>query len=189
MKPTFYVFLFNEFVEWEIAYLLPGLIHSGKADVVTFSLNGKEVTSSGNLHVRPDILINEIKINENAILILPGGNPWERKEITGMENLVKDFYDKGMAIGAICAATTYLAGLGVLDAIPHTSNGLDYLKEMIPNYKGETFYQHQLAVTAGKVITAAGTGALEFAKEFFLLTKVFSEQETEEWYKIFKSQE
>lgn len=186
MRPTFYVFLFNEFVEWEIAYLLPGLIHSGKADVVTFSRDGKEVTSSGNLHIRPDISMGEIKIDKNAVLILPGGYPWERKEITGMENLIKDFYDKGMAIGAICAATTYLAELGLLNAIPHTSNGLDYLKQTTPDYEGEAYYQNQFAVTADKIITAAGTGALEFAKEFFLLTKVFSEKETEEWYKIFK---
>lgn len=187
MKPTFYVFLFNEFVEWEVAYLMPGLIHSGKAEVVTFSLDGKEVTSAGNLHVRPDISAEEVKIDKNAILILPGGYPWERKEILGMESIVKAFFDQGKAIGAICAATTYLAQLGYLDEIPHTSNGLDYLKQMAPDYNGDVHYRSELAVTGRNVITASGTGALEFAKAFFELTHVFSDKETEEWYRLFKN--
>ncbi len=187
MKPIFYVFLFNEFVEWEVAYLMPGLIHSGNAKIVTFSMNGEEVTSSGNLHVRPDISVEDVKIDKNAILILPGGYPWERKEISGIESIVKAFSDEGKAIGAICAATTYLAQLGYLNEIPHTSNGLDYLKQMAPDYNGDVYYRNKLAVTAGNIITASGTGALEFAKAFFEFTHAFSDKEIEEWYKLFKN--
>ena len=115
MKPTVYVFLFDDFIDWEVAYVMPGLIHSGKAKVATFSLDGKKVVSAGGLKIRPDMSKKEVKVDENAILILPGGVPWEEKKITGMDNLVKQVLDEGMAVGAICAATTYLGQLGALE--------------------------------------------------------------------------
>jgi putative intracellular protease/amidase len=186
MKPTVYVFLFDDFIDWEVAYVMPGLIHSGKAKVATFSLDGKKVVSAGGLKIRPDMSKKEVKVDENAILILPGGVPWEEKKITGMDNLVKQFLDEGMAVGAICAATTYLGQLGALEEVTHTSNGLNYLKEYVPDYQGESLYVDVPAVQSGKVVTASGTSAVEFAKEIFSLTRVYTEEEIEEWYLLYR---
>ncbi len=186
MKPTVYVFLFNGYIDWEVGYVMPGLIHSGKAKVQSFSLDGKKVKSAGGLRVKPDLAIDEVKVDENALLILPGGVPWEENKITGMDQLVKEFLEKGMAVGAICAATVFLAQLGVLDDMTHTSKGLKYLKQHAPDYEGESLYVDVPALQSGKLVTASGTSSVEFAREIFSLTHAYTEEELEEWYMLFR---
>ena len=186
MKPTVYVFLFDEFIDWEVGYVMPGLIHSGKVKVKSFSIDGKKVVSAGSLHVEPELSLQDVAIDENAILILPGGVPWEEKRITKMDDLVQKFIEKGKAVGAICSATAYLGQLGVLDDVIHTSNGLRYLKKNAPDYNGESLYMDLPAVQSDKVVTASGTSSVEFAKEIFSLTHAYTEEELEEWYLLFR---
>jgi putative intracellular protease/amidase len=68
----------------------------------------------------------------------------------------------------------------------HTSNGLDYLKQEVTDYTGEADYVDSLAVRDRGLITASGLGALEFAREIFAELGVFSPEEREEWYRMFK---
>jgi putative intracellular protease/amidase len=90
-------------------------------------------------------------------------------------------------IAAICGATVGIARAGLLKGRKHTSNGLDYLKQQVTDYAAEADYVDALAVRDRGLITASGLGAVEFAREIFAELGVFSAEEREEWYRLFKT--
>ena len=58
--------------------------------------------------------------------------------------------------------------------------------EQAPGYAGAEGYVESLAVRDRGLITASGLGALEFAREIFEELGVFTPEEREEWYRLFK---
>lgn len=52
-----YIFLFNGFSDWEIAYLTPELKKSKKTDLKYFTIDCSEITSVGGLKITPDLSI------------------------------------------------------------------------------------------------------------------------------------
>jgi putative intracellular protease/amidase len=182
-----YIFLFDGFADWEIAYLMPELKKSEKINLKTFTIDGSSVTSMGGLKISPDFALAEVGTGENSLLVLPGGNAWEKGEITGIDDLVKTFYKSNNAIAAICAATFYLGEKGYLNGIKHTSNDLNYLKAVAPHYRGESNYQFEPAITGKNIITAGGISSLEFAREIFRKVNLYDEKSIEKWYQLFKN--
>jgi len=79
-------------------------------------------------------------VSDFDLIILPGGNKWEEGGNTEISQLIKNTFNNGKTIAAICAATTFLAKLGIYSHINHTSNGLDYLKKQVPGYAGDSRY-------------------------------------------------
>jgi len=181
------VFLFNGFSDWEIAYLTPEIRKSEEFDLVYFSADGSSVSSMGGLRILPDVSLAEINAEDVSMLILPGGTAWDKGENTEIDRLTKTLFDKKRTIAAICAATTYLAKLGFLDHMKHTSNDLYYLKQMVPHYAGDRYYLNSLAVTDEQVITAKGIAPIEFAREIFEKIELYSKPDIEKWFQLFKN--
>lgn len=73
--------------------------------MIYFSETGDKVTSMGGLQVIPNTSLSELKVEEVEMLILPGGVAWEKREITTINNLVLELFEKGKTIAAICGAT------------------------------------------------------------------------------------
>lgn len=187
MVKKVFIFLFDGFSDWEIAYLSPEINKSESFDLIYFSKDGKTVSSMGGLKVSPDQSLNAINANEIDMLILPGGTAWETDQNDAIEKMVQNLFNTGVTIGAICAATTYLGKLGILDKIKHTSNDLNYLKKVAPQYKGEANYADSLAVSDQNIITANGIAPIEFAKAVFLQLNVYNPENTEKWFQLFKN--
>lgn len=76
-----YIFLFEGFSDWEIAYLTPEIRKNKEFDLIYFSKDGKSVVSMGGLSVSPNISLEEINANDVDMLILPGGTAWEKMRI------------------------------------------------------------------------------------------------------------
>lgn len=182
-----YIFLFDGFADWEIAYLMPELRKSNEINLKTFTIDGSLVTSMGGLKISPDISLSEVRASDKALLVLPGGNAWEKGEVNGIDYLVKNFYENHGTLAAICAAPTHLAEKGFLEDVKHTSNDLNYLKAIAPHYKGEDNYQSELVVTDKNIITASGISSLEFAREIFRKVNLYDEKIIEKWYQLFKN--
>ena len=182
-----YIFLFNGFSDWEIAYLTPELRKSKKIALKYFTIDGLEIISAGGFKIIPDLSIKELNPSEISVLILPGGTAWEENSIKGIDNLLETLNSEKKTIGAICGATTYLGQKGYLDGVKHTSNALEYLQYIAPNYKGEKEYQSDLAVTCGNIVTANGIAPIEFAREIFRRINLNSEIEIEKWFQLFKN--
>jgi putative intracellular protease/amidase len=186
MKKIF-VFLFNGFADWEISYLTPEINKSNKIELVYFSIEGDPVTSMGGLQVMPTISLRELNPDSVSMLILPGGIAWEKGENKEIENLTLELFKTGKSIASICAATSFLAQLGLLNNLKHTSNDLNYLKAIAPEYKGDSNYQNTLAETDKNIITANGIAPIEFAREVFKRIELKSDQELDKWFQLFKN--
>jgi len=187
MKKKIGVFLFNGFSDWEIAYLTPEINKSEQFELVYFSDDGDTVTSMGGLQIEPTTSLNKLKPEDIDLLILPGGTAWEKGEITAIGELTKSLFERGKTIAAICAATTYLGQLGLLDNRKHTSNDLNYLKAIVPQYHGDENYLNSPAITDRNVITANGIASIEFAREVFKAIGLYSDEHIEKWYQLFKN--
>ena len=97
----------------------------------------------------------------------------------------KAFLAAEVPVAAICGATAGLALAGVLDDRPHTSNAREYLQAL--KYRGEAFYQDQLVVTDGNLITANATAPVDFAYHILKKLQVHSPRVLDAWYGLFKT--
>ncbi|WP_320051688.1 type 1 glutamine amidotransferase family protein [uncultured Acetobacteroides sp.] len=180
------VFLFDGFSDWEIAYLTPEINRSEQFELVYISKDAKPVTSMGGMLVQPSASVADVGLHDLAMLILPGGTTWEKGKNEEVSELVVEAFKRGIPVAAICAATTRLAELGLLDELAHTSNDLGYLKAVVPSYRGEQHYQNEPAVTGKNVITACGSFPIEFSREVFRAIELYDEAKIEKWFQLFK---
>ena len=187
MKKKIFVFLFNGFSDWEVAFLAPEIKKSHMFDLVYFSIDGKPVLSMGGLHVLPEMSFSEISTNEVFMLILPGGTAWEKGENSEINLFVESLFVEKRTIAAICGATIYLGQQGFLDNLKHTSNDLYYLKGAAPTYLGEKNYVNLLSVIDENIITAKGIAPIEFAREVFTKLKLYNDIDIEKWFQLFKN--
>lgn len=186
MKKKIFVFLFDGFSDWEISFLTPEINKSEQFDLVYLSANENLITSMGGLQIKPTLSLSNLRIEDIDMLILPGGTAWESGGISGLEKIIKSLFENGKPIAAICAATTFLGQLGLLNELKHTSNDLNYLKRIAPKYSGEKNYQNSLAITDKNIITANGIAPIEFAKEIFITIALYTNENIEKWFQLFK---
>jgi putative intracellular protease/amidase len=187
MKKKIYVFLFDGFSDWEISYLTPEINKSEQFDLFYFSKDGKPIVSMGGLQIKPTTSLIEVNFKDIDILILPGGPAWEKGENKEIDKITKNLFENGKTIAAICAATTYLGQLGILNDLKHTSNDLNYLKGVAPKYCGDENYQNSLAETDRNIITANGIAPIEFAREVFKTIELHNDDDIEKWFQLFKN--
>jgi putative intracellular protease/amidase len=102
---------------------------------------------------------------------------WRGTPEPRIEGLVRAPVEQGVPAAAICAATSYLARLGLLDAgVRHTSNALAYLKDVAPDYAGEDLYVEAPAVSHAGIITAGAEAGREFAYEILKALGVYDDE-------------
>ncbi|MCR4818631.1 MAG: glutamine amidotransferase [Fretibacterium sp.] len=187
-----YVYVMDTMADWEVSYAMAELNSrrffrkdAPEFIVRTVSYSREAVRSMGGLTIVPDLTLDEVAATQENMLILPGSNQWNAPEHTAVLEKAKDFLQNGGAVAAICGATVALAGTGVLDERPHTSNGKGFLEMFCPAYRGEKFYVDAPAVRDGNLITASATGGLLMAKYILEYFSVFRENTLENWYSYF----
>lgn len=186
MRKKAYLLVFDGLADWEAALALCEINKKDYIDVLTVALSKEPVTTMGGIKIVPDANIEDIDARQACIFIAPGGDMWEQEANENYIALFKRLHREGVIIGAICGATLGLGRAGLLDEINHTSNSLSYLKEMLPDYKGDQFYVDRLAVADKNVITASGLGSVEFAREVIKRLELYDEKDAEIWWNLFK---
>ena len=186
MKRTVFIYLFDGFSDWEIAYLMPELKRHKEIDLFYFSIDGGVVESLGGMRVMTQKNISQIAIRPTDMLILPGGTIWERQQDRLLLPLIESCMEQKSCIAAICGATVYLANQGLLDGLKHTSNALHYLKWFAPYYKGESHYVTESAVMDQNIITASGTAPIEFASIVIKALEIYDDSGLNTWFELFK---
>jgi putative intracellular protease/amidase len=189
MATRVHVVLFEGFADWEPAYALAELRRSGHHEVVAVGFTLQPATSMGGLRVVPDRTLADVSGDEVRVLIVPGGDLWEREDgypRAELEALLARVLASRRPIAAICGATVALARARLLDDRRHTSNALSYLTETVPTYRGAALYQPALAVRDEGIITASGLGPVEFAREIFAELGVFGASDAALWFDMFK---
>lgn len=191
-----YLYVTDTMADWETGYVMAELC-SGRffredaplLTLRTVGLTDERVKTMGGLTVIPDITLDEVSVSEESLLILPGGNTWGDAKHLPVINKAKEILLSGGAVAAICGATLALASAGLLDERSHTSNGPGFLDMFCPSYRGTNHYVDEPAVSDGKLITAAGTAPLEWAREILDVLGVFTCEKLQAWYSHFRTGE
>ncbi|SHJ12357.1 Putative intracellular protease/amidase [Clostridium cavendishii DSM 21758] len=191
-----YLYVFDTMADWEIGYLTAEL-NSGRyfkkgippVQVITVGNNKNFITTMGGLKVLPEISIDECNLKDEDVLVLPGGFTWTESIHDNMLEKVKVALMQGNLVAAICGATLGLAKRGILNSRSHTSNDLEYLKMVVPNYIGEKYYRFESVVTDENLITSSGLAPLEFTMQVLRLLDVFKEETLQAWFNVYKTQD
>ena len=166
MAKKAYVFFADGFEEVE--GLAPvDLLRRAGVEVITVSVMGaKTVCGAHGIPVVADQLFEQADFEDADMLILPGGMPGtlNLQKHTGLENLLKEFYEKEKYMAAICAAPGVFGALGFLEGrIAGIYPGME------KNLAGARVSYDPVSVD-GHVITARGVGAaIPFALELITL--------------------
>lgn len=175
MEKTVLFVLLDRFADWEGAFLasalrggvLPGC-PGGSYKVTYAAPQGRPVRSIGGMTVTPDCGTEALP-SDCAALILIGGMRWQAPEAEAVAALVGEALGRGILVGGICNASSFLAAHGFLNDVRHTGNTLEMLKKWGGSrYTGEALYEERQAVRDGNIVTANGTGYLEFTRECLL---------------------
>jgi putative intracellular protease/amidase len=188
---TVHLFVFNGMADWEPSFAIAGINNPrfqrdpGRFRVATVGATSGTITTMGGVRVQPELALAQLIPTASAMLILPGGDSWERGENREAIAKVAEFLAVGIPVAAICAATLALAKAGFLDNRLHTSNAPDYLNAT--GYRGRSLYRNIPAIADGGLITASGLAPVDFAYQIFGKLQLYTEAALNAWYSMFKS--
>lgn len=189
MKNEVLFLLLDQYADHESVFITEGINceetqmrEKPKYIVKTVAPDLRLVRSCGGFHTVPDYSIDTMP-TDYAALVLIGGYGWLDESVADrVVPIVRDAINKGHIVGAICNAASFLAKHGFLNEVRHTGNGLEQLRLWGgDSYTNDAGYVDSQAVSDRHIVTANGSGALEFAKELLLLLEV----DTPEWIERF----
>ncbi|HKW00314.1 MAG TPA: DJ-1/PfpI family protein [Vicinamibacterales bacterium] len=187
-EKAIYLLVVDGFADWEPAHAVAELRRHGGYRVETVGLTANPVCSMGGITVLPSTTISSVDVLNVAAFILPGGDRWETASIEpDLGALLARLDAGGVPIAAICAATVAIARIGLLKGRRHTSNGLQYLRALVPGYADADRYVDAPAVRDRHLITASGLADVEFARELFEELEVLSPEDRALWASMFRS--
>lgn len=184
---TAYLMVFNGLSDWEPGLAVAEINKFPDYQVKTVGFNQDVVVSMGGVSIIPDCILNEIDYSDAAIFILPGGEMWETDPVNDLLPVVGKFIDLNIPVAAICGPTVFLARHRFLEKTAHTSNGKNYLKNLIGEYEGSDLYVNKPSVSSNGVITANGIASVEFARDILGKLGIYDEETLKSWYEFFKN--
>ena len=130
------------------------LLRRANIEVATVGLNGKIIKGSHGIGVEADLEIGQTDMQDAEMIILPGGlgGVASIKACPAALDAVRNAYDNGKYVAAICAGPTILAQLGITDG----KNATCY--PGCEPQMGTANMVNAAAVTDGKVITGTSAG-------------------------------
>ena len=109
--------LFADGFEEVEAIAVVDVLRRAAIECTMVSITGNEVVSSSrNVKVVTDKLMEEVNFDEYGMLILPGGMPGTKDlaESEEVEKIILKFYSNKKILAAICAAPSIFGQLGLL---------------------------------------------------------------------------
>ena len=183
-----YLLVVPGFADWEPAHAVAELRRHGHYRVEVVGLSTDSVQSMGGITVQPTRTLADVDPADVAVFILPGGDRWEQQALEPeLKALLRTLDLNGVPIAAICAATTAVARAGLLRGRRHTSNGLGYLQQQVPEYAENETYVDAPAVRDRGLITASGLADVEFASAIMTELEVLSSDDRTLWTTLFRS--
>ena len=168
------VIAFRDFQDME--YLIPKKILE-KAGIETRTTSNKKGVAIGVFGgtVLVDEIISEIKIDDyDSLVFVGGGGCLPYLDNQDSYNLIKEAFNKGKLLAAICISPVILAKAGILEAKKATvwNSPIDQFPVKVLTENKAT-YQEDSVVVDGKIITARGPEVADLFGETIvkLLTK------------------
>jgi putative intracellular protease/amidase len=151
--------------------------------VQTVAETADPITTAGGLRVLPDLTLAQVRVDDSAMLILPGAGSWDAGGGEAFTRMARQFLAARVPVAAICGATFGLARDGLLDDRPHTSSAPQYLAAS--GYAGAAHYRDEPVVTDGDLISAGPTNPIDFARAIFTRLAIFTDEQVDAWYRLF----
>jgi putative intracellular protease/amidase len=148
--------------------------------------NEQEVTTAGRLRLRTDGDLDQVDVEDTALLVLPGGDSWGDGHERALD-LARSLLERGRLVAGICGATYGLARAGLLDARRHTSNAPDFLAPS--GYAGAGLYREERVVEDRGLITSPATAPVDFSAAIFRRLELFPPAVTDAWYGLYTTGE
>lgn len=148
------VFLADGF-EMVEALAVVDILRRARVETVMVSVSDSlEVTSSHNVKFMADMIFDEEACMQAKAAFLPGGMPGTRnlEGHPGVLSVIKNFYEDGKTVAAICAAPSIFGHLGILKGKKATSHA-----GFVDQLEGAEFVDEPVVV-ADNVITSRGMG-------------------------------
>lgn len=146
--------------------------------------SAEPVTAIGGFRVMPDYTFADMP-DDYAALVLVGGYGWLTPAADEVVSVVRKAVEEGKIVGAICNGASFMARAGFLNNVRHTGNGLDQLRMWGgDSYTNPEGYVHRQAVADGRIVTANGSGVLEFTRELLLLLENDTPERIEMYYQF-----
>lgn len=148
-----YVALVNGFEDVEAIEPIDIMRRAG-ITVKTVGVMGKNATSSHDITVEADILIDDVNKDDMEMLVLPGGPGHTNLDGSKkVQDLITYALEKDIYIAAICASPSILGKRGILDGKNYTCfPGFE-------KYCVKGSFTGEKATLDGKILTAKGAGA------------------------------
>ena len=158
-KKTCYVFLSENYADWEIGLLMAGLNSSHAIEVLSFALTKDPVCSMGNLAVMPDLSLQEVDPADIDLLVLTGSPVWAKGENRALSGLINHVLQLHKSIAAMSDTTLLMA----------------------------CYHTDQAVARDGHFITAGGPYPFQFARKIFKYFSLLDNVPFMEWYQQFQS--
>ncbi len=152
MNKTALVILAHNFEEIEAVSPVTLLRRSGVTVTVASCSQKLMVEGKSGLSLKADCLLDDIQTDAFDMLVLPGGpGIYELRKTQGILTLIKEFFEAGKWIGAICAAPLLLQDANILGSLNFTAHS---------SVSGElnTLIPDRDVVRDGNLITSPGAG-------------------------------
>ena len=185
--------LLPDFASHEMVYLMEAI----SSDDTQLKANPKyvnkivaptmeSVMAIGGFRVLPDYSFENMP-EDFAALVLIGGYGWLTPAADNVIPIVRKALDNGRIVGAICNGASFMAKHGFLNGVKHTGNGIEQLRLWgAANYTNSEDYINEQSVSDGNIVTANGSGVLEFTKELLLLLENDTPERIEMYYQFNK---
>ncbi len=184
-----YVYLQDGWADWECGYVLAGLRRNLGCRIVIASPDGSPVTSIGGIRTSPHVGFATIEPSPEAGYLLIGSDDWLGFECKSTGETLTRAFEIGCPIGVVCAATVFVARIGLFEDREHTSNGLEFLREHAGDYPGSQHYVcSSSAVSHRNLVTASGLAALTFSREYLKLVKGDTPFDEERYFAVYSKE-
>jgi putative intracellular protease/amidase len=185
------LYALDTMADWEYAYLTAGLAMAAAQQPDRYRLRvladgQQEVATAGRLRLRTDGDLDQVDVDDTALLVLPGGDTWSDGHDRALD-LARSMLDRGRLVAAICGATYGMARAGLLDSRLHTSNAPDFLAPS--GYAGAEHYLEERVVEDRGLITAPATAPVDFSAAIFRRLELFPPAVTDAWYGLYTTGE
>lgn len=141
----------------EAEALVPAdMLRRANIPVCMAGVDGMNITGAHNITVKADCAVTDVNADELELLFLPGGlgGVDAIKSSPAAMTLIRQAYEKGIKLAAICAAPTILAELGYLDG----KQAVCY-PSMLDQLTGADTTHGQPVVVDGNIITGEAAGS------------------------------
>lgn len=181
--------VYDNLADWEVGYATAHINSAdwqrepGRYEIRTVGEALAPVRTMGGMAITPDLALDDLRVEDSAMLILPGAGTWLTGGNAGFAKQARRFLDAGVPVAAICGATGGLAAEGLLDDRRHTSNAPEFVQAF--GSKGTDLYCDEPAVTDSGLTTASGTKPVDFAREVFAVLDLYTPEVLASWYKLY----